>query len=390
MGDSMKNRQNETATATRELPTVRKSLHRIHLVIILMALLLSGLSLSALSMYVLRSYAENNIQLVAINVSYSAQTAVLQNDAAMAENVLRDIGGRTEFATGRIYRANRQLLADWQAPGGESQHGIGGIVARWLFPTPVSVPVMHHQQEVGRVLISGDASRVLHYLWQALLWLGGSLLLTAILAIYLAQRMHAGIIHWQRDLKRENDALTHQTLHDGLTGLANRKAFEQQLQTLLDDPQTRQQVSVLFIDGDRFKQVNDRYGHAAGDQVLMVTAQRLRARLRRGGLVARLGGDEFAVLLSTVEHEEQVAQVARDIIEAMQPPISLPNGIRVVQSLSVGVALAKNYSSSEALIAQADAAMYHIKELGGGWYLSPSYWGQKIQGLPPQVAVANR
>ena len=430
----MKIRKNEAVTAARVLPTMRQSFQRIHLVIIVVSLLFSGLSLSALSMYVLRSYAENNIQLVAASVSYSARAAVLENDAATAESILRDMGTRTEFAVGRVYRADQQLLAQWQAPGGENPHGAGAVVARWLFPQPVSAPVMHNHQEVGRVWISGDASRVLHYLGQALLWLGGSLLVTAILAIYLARRMHAGILQglqniasvahdvrrrrafslrvpsssiaeldklsgdfnslldeldqWQRHLKRENDSLTHQTLHDELTGLPNRKAFEQQLQTLLDDPQTRQQVSVLFIDGDRFKQVNDRYGHAAGDHVLTVTAQRLRARLRKGDLVARLGGDEFAVLLSTVEREEQVAQVARDIIEAMQPPISLPEGARVVQSLSVGVALAKNHSSPEALIAQADAAMYHIKELGGGWYLSPSYWAQETQGLPPQVAVA--
>jgi len=396
--------------------------------------LFSGLSLSALSMYVLRSYAENNIQLVAASVSYSARTAVLQNDSATAESILCDMGTRTEFAVGRVYRADQQLLAQWQAPGGEDPRGAGAVVARWLFPQPVSAPVMHNNQEVSRVWISGDASRVLHYLGQALLWLGGSLLITAMLAIYLARRMYAGILQglqniafvahdvrkrrafslrvpsssiaeldklsgdfnslldeldqWQRHLTSENDSLTHQTLHDTLTGLPNRKAFEQHLQALMDDPETRQQASVLFIDGDRFKQVNDCYGHAAGDHVLMVTAQRLRERLRKGDLVARLGGDEFAVVLSTVEREEQVAQVARDIIEAMQPLIVLPEGARVVQSLSVGVALAKNHRSPEALIAQADAAMYHIKELGGGWYLSPSYWGQETQGLPPQVAVA--
>ena len=430
----MKIRQNEAVTVARELPTMRQSFQRIHLVIIVVSLLFSGLSLSALSMYVLRSYAENNIQLVAASVSYSARTAVLQNDSATAESILRDMGTRTEFAVGRVYRADQQLLAQWQAPGGEDPRGAGAVVARWLFPQLVSAPVMHNNQEVSRVWISGDASRVLHYLGQALLWLGGSLLITAMLAIYLARRMHAGILQglqniasvahdvrkrrafslrvpsssiaeldklsgdfnslldeldqWQRHLTSENDSLTHQTLHDTLTGLPNRKAFEQHLQALMDDPETRQQASVLFIDGDRFKQVNDCYGHAAGDHVLMVTAQRLRERLRKGDLVARLGGDEFAVVLSTVEREEQVAQVARDIIEAMQPPIVLPEGARVVQSLSVGVALAKNHRSPEALIAQADAAMYHIKELGGGWYLSPSYWGQETQGLPPQVAVA--
>lgn len=386
----MKFRQNETAVVTRELPTLRQAFQRVHLVIIVVSLLFSGLSLSVLSMYVLRSYAENNIQLAATSISVSARTAVLQNDAVMAESILREMGSCTDFSAGRIERADGQLLASWHTPGRALQHGVEGMVARWLFPEAVSAPVMHRDREIGRVWIRGDASRVLHYLGQTLLWLGATLLITVILVVYLSYRLHNGIVQWQRHLKHENDALTHQALHDGLTGLPNRKAFDRQLQTLFDDPQSRHRVSVMYIDGDRFKQVNDRYGHAAGDHVLAVTAQRLRERLRQNDLVARLGGDEFVVLLSGIDSEEQVAQVACDIIAVMKPPIVLPEGIRVVQSLSVGIALAKNHSSPQALIAQADAAMYHIKELGGGWYLSPSCWRQEPQDRPPQMAVANR
>lgn len=435
-GNSSLLHQRNKPAAARELPTMRESFQRIHLIIIVVSLLFSGASLSALSMYVVRSYAENNIQLVATSVSYSAHVAVAQGDAAAAKEILREIGTHTEFASGRIYNADRQLLASWQEPGKVERSGLSAAVSRWLFPHPVSAPVMLHQQEIGRVWISGDASRVLHYLWQALLWLSGSLFITALLACALSNRMHRGILqglqniasvahdvrrrrafslrvpsssiaelnklsgdfnclldeldNWQRHLKRENDTLTQQALHDALTGLPNRKAFDQQLAALMAEPLARRRVSVLFIDGDRFKQVNDRFGHAAGDHVLTVTAQRLRAHLRKEDLVARLGGDEFAVLLSAVEHEEHAVQVARNISEAMALPIPLPDGTRVMQTLSIGVALAKNHHSAEALIAQADAAMYHIKEMGGGWYLSPSYWGQETQGLPPSIAVASR
>ncbi|WP_288498426.1 diguanylate cyclase [uncultured Erwinia sp.] len=432
---SLLHQRNKTVAA-RELPTMRESFQRIHLIIIVVSLLFSGASLSALSMFALRSYAENNIQLVATSVSYSAQMAVAQNNAAAAKEILREIGNQAEFASGRIYNANLQLLASWQQPGKAEHSGLSAAVSRWLFPQPVSAPVMLHRQEIGRVWISGDATRVLHYLWQALLWLSGSLFVTALVACALSNRMHAGILlglqniasvahdvrrrrafslrvpsssiaelnklsgdfnslldeldNWQRHLKRENDTLAHQALHDSLTGLPNRKAFEQQLATLMQDALARKQVGVLFIDGDRFKQVNDRFGHAAGDYVLTVTAQRLRASLPAYNLVARLGGDEFAVLLPTVEREEQVAQVARNILDAMALPIPLPEGTRVRQALSIGVALAKNHRSAESLLAQADAAMYHIKEMGGGWYLSPSYWGQEAQGLPPTIAVASR
>ncbi|MEN5018468.1 diguanylate cyclase [Erwinia sp. Eh17-17] len=432
----MKNRTSRTAPSARELPTMRQSFQRIHLVIILVSLLFSGLSLSALSMFVLRSYAENNIQLIATSVSYSARTALLKNDAEMAENILNDIGTHTDFSAARIYNAERQLLVSWQMPGKETHRGVSAAISTWLFPEPVSAPILYQQQEIGRVWIHGDATRVLRYLWQALQWLGGSLLVTGALAFYLSHRMHAGILQglkniasvthdvrlrrafslrvpsasiaeldklsddfnslldeldqWQRHLKRENDSLAHQALHDGLTGLPNRKAFEHQLQALLNDPHRRQHVGVLFLDGNHFKQVNDRYGHAAGDHVLTVTAHRLRALLDEGDVVARIGGDEFAVLLTAAKDEEEVAQVAREIIQAMRPPILLPQGIRIMQSLSVGAALAKHHRTPEALIAQADAAMYHIKELGGGWYLSPSYWDQEPLAMPTPLLMASR
>ncbi|AXU96726.1 GGDEF domain-containing protein [Erwinia persicina] len=431
--NTLNQRPSQTA---RVLPTMGQSFRRIHLTVMLVFLLCSGLSLSALSMYVLRSYAENNIQLIATSVSYSAHGAVLKGDAETAKNLLSDIGTHSDFSAARIYDAHQKLLVSWQMPGANVHRGLSAAVAEWLFPKPVSAPIIHHHKEIGRVWIHGDATRVLHYLWQALQWLGGSLLITAFLAFYLSHRMHAGILQglkniasvthdvrkrrafslrvpsasiaeldklsgdfnalldeldqWQRHLTRENSSLAHQALHDGLTGLPNRKAFERRLQALLLDPHRRQQVSVLFIDGNHFKQVNDRYGHAAGDRVLTVTAQRLQARLGKNDMVARLGGDEFAVLLTSAGEEDEVAQVARRIIRAMQPPVQLPDGTRVVQSLSVGAAMAKHHAVPEALVAQADAAMYHIKQQGGGWYLSPLHWGQEPRAIPPQRLMASR
>lgn len=210
------------------------------------------------------------------------------------------------------------------------------------------------------------------FIWLALLLLSAMLLIVALLAWYLTRRLHVELESWQQKLKSENDSLAHKALHDPLTGLPNRAAFEHQLAALWQEPWCRQRLVVLFIDGDRFKQINDQYGHAAGDWVLKETGRRLRARLRRDDLVARMGGDEFAVLLSTVERQEQVVRVAQDILAAMEQPIVLQDGTRVVQSLSIGAAQGKDHSSVQALMAQADAAMYHIKSSGGGWYLSPS------------------
>lgn len=96
---------------------------------------------------------------------------------------------------------------------------------------------------------------------------------------------------------------------------------------------------MLFIDGDRFKEVNDSYGHAAGDAVLTTIAGRIRAQLRETDLVARLGGDEFAVLLAPVHGTEDVLQIADNIIDCMTQPVILPNDEAVITSLSIGIAL---------------------------------------------------
>ncbi|MBV4368461.1 diguanylate cyclase domain-containing protein [Erwinia sp. BNK-24-b] len=407
----------------KPLPTLRKSLRRIHLIIILVSLTFSGISLSLLSVVALRNYAENNSELVAKTISYSAGYAVATHDATAAQAILGDIGTETQVGQARIVDAQHQVLASWSASDERSAQSFTKVVARWLFPKPVHIPVHYDGKEVGQVWLTGDGRRVMHYLFQALTWLSCSMLISATLAFYLSRRMHSGIVSalqniacvthevrkrrafslrvpsssiaelnklsgdfnslldeladWQRHLQSENDTLSHQVRHDALTGLPNRTAFEQELHKQLSDPLTAERVAVLFIDGDRFKEVNDRYGHAAGDHVLTATAQRLRARVRKGDLVARLGGDEFAILLVAIDSGEQAGCVAQNLIEAMREPIWLDDATHVTQSLSVGIALAKNHHTGEATIAQADAAMYHIKALGGGWYFSPALWEQR-------------
>ncbi|MBJ9999739.1 diguanylate cyclase [Erwinia sp. S38] len=225
------------------------------------------------------------------------------------------------------------------------------------------------------------------YLWPLLLLLSVALLVSGLIASFLTRRLNAELERWHHHLTRENDTLAHQALHDTLTGLPNRAVFTYQLEKRWLDLRERQRIAVLFIDGNRFKEVNDRFGHAAGDRVLRVVAQRLRARLRKDDLVARLGGDEFAILLTSIDREEQAAQVARDITAEMRQPVKLGDGTLLPQTLSIGVALGKHHQSTEVLLAQADSAMYQIKQRGGGWFLSPSFW-ELTPGVPPEGEAA--
>ncbi len=128
-----------------------------------------------------------------------------------------------------------------------------------------------------------------------------------------------------------------------------------------------ERVAVLFLDSDRFKEINDTFGHAAGDAVLVAVATRVRAQLREHDLVARLGGDEFAVLLTPLHSIEDAERIAEKIIASMDMPIPVPGQAQVITSLSVGIAVYPDHGSTPgSLLNAADAAMYQAKRLSRG------------------------
>ncbi len=161
------------------------------------------------------------------------------------------------------------------------------------------------------------------------------------------------------------EQLHHQAYHDPLTSLANRTLFTDKVRETLTT--TRGEVSVLFIDLDDFKTVNDSLGHAAGDELLVSVASRLRSCLRPEDVVARLGGDEFAVMVEdSRDAEESATVVARRIMEAFVMPLSVGSE-SVSVYVSVGIAIAKDHNkSAEELIRDADVAMYKAKTSGKG------------------------
>ena len=151
--------------------------------------------------------------------------------------------------------------------------------------------------------------------------------------------------------------LRHQALHDPLTGLANRALLLERLRTLL---RTGDPVTVLALDLDGFKTVNDTFGHAAGDDLLQVVAGRLRTQSRDGDLVARLGGDEFVLVLAGAD-EAEAHQIADRMRFALVAPIALHgNSARI--DASVGVARAAG-TDPEALLGLADADRYRVKHV---------------------------
>jgi diguanylate cyclase (GGDEF)-like protein len=182
----------------------------------------------------------------------------------------------------------------------------------------------------------------------------GSVLSGVVLACYLV------------GLLQERAATEHQATHDPLTGLANRVLFTDRLERAIAHARRNDRpVGVLFIDLDRFKEVNDTFGHVAGDQLLRMVAARLLPCRRDEDTLARLSGDEFAVLLPHLAAPGDVMVVVQRVIEALAAPVTIA-GERMLITASIGVAVHPNDGdSADAVLASADAAMYLAKESPG-------------------------
>jgi diguanylate cyclase (GGDEF)-like protein len=155
---------------------------------------------------------------------------------------------------------------------------------------------------------------------------------------------------------------------DSLTGLANRELFRKRLQRAIERIRKRpdDRFAVLFLDLDRFKDVNDAFGHVLGDELLVQAARRLDESVRPGDVLARYGGDEFVILLEDVGSVNDVLAVTERIAERLALPFSL-EGQDVRLTASVGIALSDTgYGTVEDLLRDADSAMYRAKEEGGG------------------------
>ncbi len=166
-------------------------------------------------------------------------------------------------------------------------------------------------------------------------------------------------------LKESQEKLEHLAHHDPLTGLPNRLLLDQHLALGLERAARQKQLlAVLFLDLDRFKNVNDSLGHAAGDALLKQASQRLKQVIRGEDLVARLGGDEFAILLESPADERAVGLVVQKCIDAFARPFRI-DGSDVYTSTSIGVSIFPNDGTrADELIKHADTAMYHAKERG--------------------------
>jgi diguanylate cyclase (GGDEF)-like protein len=167
-----------------------------------------------------------------------------------------------------------------------------------------------------------------------------------------------------RRIRRQLDTIAHQALHDDMTGLANRKHFASRLDEALEDEERAPALAVLFIDVDRFKEINDTLGHDSGNELLAEIASRLDEALAPGELVARVGGDEFAVLSELAGDERSAVALAERLRAAMVRPYEI-SGVSLEMQGSIGIALAPGHGVlRDELLRRADIAMYAAKRSG--------------------------
>ena len=182
-------------------------------------------------------------------------------------------------------------------------------------------------------------------------------------------RLERAVAERTAELEEAKARAQHLADHDALTGLPNRRLLEDRLtQALALSQRNRQQTAVMFIDLDRFKNINDSLGHAVGDVLLKEVSQRLVNQLRTGDTICRIGGDEFVVVLPEVKRTSDVAQVAQKVIEQLSQAVTV-EGRELIVTPSIGITVfPEDGRDAETLIRNADAAMYAAKGLGRANY----------------------
>lgn len=383
------------------------------------ALACAGLFMSAASLYSLQQYARHALAMAAHSLAFAAEPAIRFRDLEALRELAEQLAEREQLASVTVLDARGQRLLQVERRSQGAFDGLAQRVANFFLPKPETAPVEGGGPGaggLGEVQLRSDGRVLLGDLGLLLLALLGCVAVTALAVLAVSRRLTALIVQPLRamveltravrtsrsfdrraqatpvlelnaladdfnallaelqrqqrriaarhnDLRSSNASLRHASLHDALTGLPNRSHLFEHLAAVFERCQRQGlQAAVLFIDVDRFKQVNDTLGHAVGDALLVELAQRLQSALRESDFVARHGGDEFLAVLFPVGDEAEVGQCVDRLRAALAQPLRLDSGHGLPLSVSIGTALFPAQGSSvDELVRAADAAMYRDK-----------------------------
>jgi diguanylate cyclase (GGDEF)-like protein len=391
------------------VPSLRQILSRGHQVMMLTAVGLSVICLSLILLVVARSYTERNLTLVAETLNYTLEPAIVFNDRdAMAKGIASVVGDGTVRRVEIIDPAGKVLL-DWTDAEDREAPVWEVALEQVLVPNALSQPVARDGVEIATLRIHPGIGPIAGYILIGLIIALCSLAITILATRILASKLQevileplqriasaahsvrrdrsfstrvepAGIAEidsfsrdfnalldelegWHKSVMDENRTLAFQALHDPLTGLGNRVQFENVFHDFLRRAvRAHSSFALLYIDLDRFKPINDVYGHMVGDMVLAEVASRLSGSIRKTDQAFRLGGDEFAVLLDFGLVSGHMQTVVSKLEQSLAEPILVSEGITVVIGQSMGWAVFPDHGAAmEDLVRRADNQMYEHK-----------------------------
>ncbi len=386
--------------------SIRNKLRKISTINSAVILLLCWLLLSSTSLLFIKSYEKRNLELIAATLSTTLTAATVFEDSYDAHNKIARLGNEGMFDSAKLVTDDHTVLVDWH----DRQEQTGWyprLLREWIYLKPLSVNINHSEANVGTLTLEGTVTGAADFIRYSLMILTSGMLCVLIISFLLSEFLHRGIlaslrnitssIHYvihsgdfsiripesptrefqlfsndlnslltemqtlQASLIRDNRTLAAKALEDPLTGLANRAAFVARLTQLLDQQLAKERFALLFLDGDRFKSINDNWGHAAGDEVLKAIGSRLSALAYKQDLVARLGGDEFAMLVSSRASEAQLQLLMQDINEAISQKIVIAEGTPISTSVTIGYAWSQHGDTVESILERADMNMYKNK-----------------------------
>lgn len=368
---------------------------------------------ATISMFTMETYAKQNLQLLSQTVIERIQPAVVFKDKGAIDQILKDYTTEHAIRSIHVYDPQQQLLAE-STKKIASTSFLQKMLDEWFLHDPIKLMIFHHQKKVGELVLYGSSENIVHFLKTIIIGLAISMFFIVIALLWSVNLTYRQIMQaikplthiaqlvsdqkaynlrfpnnhikefqnlnhvfnelleeiqiWNTNLQKENRQLSFKAHHDQLTTLPNRHFFYEELLNIFENPSYRENSALIFIDNNKFKVINDRYGHLAGDAVLREMALRLKQSVRQEDFIARLGGDEFAIILHSIHHADHLEAIAEGLLASCKEPLNF-NGEIIHFGFSLGIAFSQYAENPEDLVMQADQAMYKAKNLIPHWFL---------------------
>lgn len=393
--------------------SLHKIFRRSQITIFIITFFICSFTFVLISTFTMKTYVHQNLNILSTTLSERIQPALVFKDTHTVAHILNEYTTQHSIRNIRVYDENNHEIAH-SIKQTDYYSKLQDIVDHLFLKDAFKINIQHQQHQVGHLVMYGSSEKILQFIITILIslavvmffmifaiwWSTNSTYryimqairpLTAIAQLISDHKAYSlrfppndikefqdlnevfnqllkEIQSWHTHLQLENNQLSFAARHDHLTTLPNRSYFYQRLVNIFENPSTRENSVLIFIDNNHFKKINDTYGHLAGDAVLKEMSIRLKQRIRHEDFIARLGGDEFAILLESVQHVDHIQTIVENLLESSNTPLQF-NDVSISFGFSIGVAFSKSASTPEELITQADQAMYKAKKLNQQWFI---------------------